>query len=164
VHSIPVSASVPDRIGLGLAKVGPKLFVTSVTDIFILAVVGFAINLRPVREFCTFACVLIFVDWWMLHTFFLTVLSIDCQRLELADLLRQGTTSLVRQPAENGSAIPKGKVVDTVTRHPQTSGTTAVTKANIGWLWGVIRRARRARFGSLFLVSHGIMLLAVESN
>ncbi len=160
VHSIPVSASVPDRIGLGLAKVGPRLFMTSVTDILILATVGFAINLRPVREFCTFACVLIFVDWWMLHTFFLTVLSIDCQRLELADLLQQGTKSQVRKAAENGAVIPNDKDVDISTTPSRPPRKTATTKAKFGRLWGLIRRARSARIGSLSLVGYHSTVLA----
>ncbi|KAJ9106157.1 hypothetical protein QFC21_001300 [Naganishia friedmannii] len=94
VYSTPITYSVPDRIGFGLAKAGPTLFITSVSDILALCFIAWTVKLGPVRDLCLYASVLIFVDWWMLHTFFLTVVSIDCQRLELADLLRQG----VEQP------------------------------------------------------------------
>ena len=64
---------MPDRIGLALAKVGATLTLTSLADLTLLAIVGYFVNIRAVREFCLFAGIVIFVDWWMLHTFFLTV-------------------------------------------------------------------------------------------
>ncbi len=151
VHSIPVSESVPDRIGLGLAKVGPKLFMTSITDIAVLAIVGLVVQLRPVREFCTFASVLIFVDWWMLHTFYLTVLSIDCQRLELADVLSQNSK---RSLQDNAAAAPSHSITATSSQ-PSTAELLEVkAKTSLQRLWFNIKRARRARIGSLLLVRH----------
>lgn len=67
VYAIPISRSVPDRIGYGMANVGPRLFLTSISDISILTLIRMVVKLRPVQEFCTFASVLIFVDWWMLQ-------------------------------------------------------------------------------------------------
>ena len=64
---------MPVRIGLGLRKVGPAIALTSLTDLGVLAVVAFVVNLRPVRDFCVFAGLVIITDWFMLQTFFLTV-------------------------------------------------------------------------------------------
>lgn len=70
------------------------------------------VDLQPVREFCVFAATVVITDWFMLHTFFLTVsppswqpenllikevLSIDAQRLELADIL-SSAPAVVRPP------------------------------------------------------------------
>jgi hypothetical protein len=73
VFSIPFTYSVPVRIGLALNKVGTTISLTSLTDLVLLFVVWLCVNLRPVREFCVFAAVVIITDWFMLHTFFLTV-------------------------------------------------------------------------------------------
>jgi hypothetical protein len=73
VFSIPFTYSVPVRIGLALNKVGTTISLTSLTDLVLLFVVWLCVNLRPVREFCVFAAVVIVTDWFMLHTFFLTV-------------------------------------------------------------------------------------------
>jgi hypothetical protein len=73
VFSIPFTYSVPVRIGLALSKVGTTISLTSLTDLVLLFTVWLCVNLRPVREFCVFAAVVIITDWFMLHTFFLTV-------------------------------------------------------------------------------------------
>jgi hypothetical protein len=73
VFSVPFTYSVPARIGLALSKVGTSISITSLSDLVLLGVVWFVVNIRPVREFCVFAAVLIVTDWFMLNTFFLTV-------------------------------------------------------------------------------------------
>lgn len=73
VFSVPFTYSVPARIGLALSKVGISISITSLADLALLGVVWLFVNIRPVREFCVFAAVLIVTDWFMLHTFFLTV-------------------------------------------------------------------------------------------
>lgn len=73
VFSVPFTYSVPARIGLALSKVGTSISITSLSDLVLLGVVWFVANIRPVREFCVFAAVLIVTDWFMLNTFFLTV-------------------------------------------------------------------------------------------
>ncbi len=64
---------MPVRIGLGLSKVGRNIAITSLTDLALLMSFWFMVPVRPVREFCLFAAVVIITDWFMLHTFFLTV-------------------------------------------------------------------------------------------
>jgi hypothetical protein len=92
----------------------------------------------------------------MLQTFFLTVVSIDCQRLELADLLRQG----VEQPRK---AQSKGQADGTqVGEQGNTAGSPdkngngrSAASQKSGWIKGArsIWKARTARGGSMFLVS-----------
>lgn len=61
------------RIGIALSKVGSTISITSLSDLVLLGIVWLVVGIPPVREFCVFAAVLIITDWFMLHTFFLTV-------------------------------------------------------------------------------------------
>ena len=156
VYSVPVSYSVPDRVGLGLAKVGPSLLFTSLSDIAILAVIGFFIKLGPVRDFCLFASILIVVHFWMLITFFLTVLSIDCQRLELDDLLRQVSEIPIRKDlmGDNRPSSKRGSKGGTNMNNRTRSGSLTTDFANSTWIAGARKawKARSARGGSLVLL------------
>jgi Sterol-sensing domain of SREBP cleavage-activation len=40
-------------------------------------------SMGAVRQFCAFAIVVLVAHWFLAHTFFLAVLSIDIQRLEV---------------------------------------------------------------------------------
>ncbi|WVW80121.1 hypothetical protein I302_102096 [Kwoniella bestiolae CBS 10118] len=141
IFSIPFTHSVPVRIGLGLSKVGTTIALTSLTDLLVLGVVWLCVNLQPVREFCLFAAVVIITDWFMLHTFFLTVLSIDAQRLELADVL-----------ASNG--VPPISPVD----QDANSDDQAEGKQG-GFSWRKLLRARTTKSGSLVLLLLTVGLL-----
>lgn len=158
VYSVPVSYSVPDRVALGLAKVGPGLLFTSMTDIAILTIIGFFVKLGPVRDFCLFASILIVVHFWMLITFFLTVLSIDCQRLELDDLLRQGSEiPLKKTKAKGKDFVPNDWTQRPDLQHHFGGDTGVVVSeafAHSSWISGARRvwRARTARGGSLILI------------
>lgn len=136
VFSVPFTHSVPERIGIGLSKVGGTMFLTSCTDLLILAFVSLCVHLQPVREFCIFAAVVIIADWFMLNTFFLTVLSIDAQRLELADVLasKGGLSATEAKRREDDAA-------------KRRAGRRA---ARINWR--KILRARVAKSGSLILL------------
>ncbi|WVQ79132.1 hypothetical protein IAT38_001227 [Cryptococcus sp. DSM 104549] len=140
IFSIPFTHSVPVRIGLGLSKVGTTIALTSLTDLALLGVVWLCVNLQPVREFCLFAAVVIVTDWFMLHTFFLTVLSIDAQRLELADVLASNKVGPTT-PVENES------VAD------------AQAEKQGGFNWRRLLRARTTKSGSLLLLLFTVGLL-----
>jgi hypothetical protein len=99
VFSVPFTYSVPVRIGIALSRVGSTISIVSFSDLVLLGLVWLLVKIPPVREFCVFAAVLIVTDWFMLHTFFLTVLSIDAQRLELADVLAEGPAPVQEQPS-----------------------------------------------------------------
>ncbi|WWD16532.1 hypothetical protein CI109_100959 [Kwoniella shandongensis] len=141
IFSIPFTHSVPARIGLGLSKVGSTIALTSLTDLVVLGVVWLCVNLQPVREFCLFAAVVIITDWFMLHTFFLTVLSIDAQRLELADVLASNKV---------GPASPST---------PDSEADAATEAKNGGFSWRNVLRARTTKSGSLILLLMTVGLL-----
>ncbi|OCF44969.1 hypothetical protein I317_01251 [Kwoniella heveanensis CBS 569] len=141
IFSIPFNHSVPVRIGLGLSKVGTTIALTSLTDLAVLGIVWLCVNLQPIREFCLFAAVVIITDWFMLHTFFLTVLSIDAQRLELADVL-----------ASNGVA-PHSPV------QPNTKPDEHGEGKQGGFSWRRMLRARTTKSGSLILLLMTVGLL-----
>lgn len=90
VYSTPVSLTVPSRIAAGLSKVGVPVTVTVLSDVLLMSTIAMVVDVRAVREFCIFAIFSLVVDFFMQMTFYVTVLSIDMQRLELADLLSQG--------------------------------------------------------------------------
>ncbi|WVN85733.1 uncharacterized protein L203_100884 [Cryptococcus depauperatus CBS 7841] len=140
IFSIPFTHSVPVRIGLGLSKVGTTISLTSLTDLAVLAIVWLCVNLKPVREFCLFAAVVIITDWFMLQTFFLTVLSIDAQRLELADVLASNKIEQV-------SSVEQEKDKDE--QHDGRQGS----------LWKNMLRARITKGGSLLLLLFIVALL-----
>lgn len=51
-----------------------------------------------VRQFCIFAIVVLVAHWFLAHTFFMAVLSIDIARLELEQLLRHDTSLIPSVP------------------------------------------------------------------
>lgn len=136
VFSVPFTHSVPERIGIGLSKVGGTMFLTSCTDLLILAFVSLCVHLQPVREFCIFAAVVIIADWFMLNTFFLTVLSIDAQRLELADVLA----------SKGGLSATEAK------RREEDAAKRRAGRRAARINWRKILRARVAKSGSLILL------------
>ncbi|KAG1796507.1 hypothetical protein EV424DRAFT_1444459 [Suillus variegatus] len=66
----------------------------------ILGFIAFS-SAGAIRQFCTFAVVVLVAHWFLAHTFFLAVLSIDIQRLELNQLLKQDPSIA---PAASASA------------------------------------------------------------
>lgn len=104
----PLSLTVSSRIAHGLGKVGVPITLTTLADILLLLVIALFIGVRAVREFCIFAIFSLIMDWFLQMTFFITVLSIDMQRLELADLLTQGTRLTRKQ--DSSSSTHEGAV------------------------------------------------------
>ncbi|KAJ1033056.1 hypothetical protein NDA16_000335 [Ustilago loliicola] len=103
IVNTPLSLTVSSRIAHGLGKVGVPITFTTLADILLLVIIAFFIGVRAVREFCIFAIFSLVMDWFLQMTFFITVLSIDMQRLELADLLTQGTRLTRKQDASMNS-------------------------------------------------------------
>ena len=56
-----------------------------------LGVIGYVVRNEAVTQFVLFTMCALVADYFMQMTFFITVLSIDIQRLELAEVLMQGT-------------------------------------------------------------------------
>ncbi|KAF8531616.1 sterol-sensing domain of SREBP cleavage-activation-domain-containing protein [Gautieria morchelliformis] len=92
VTSTSVTLSVKQRIGTGLAVAGTSNTLNTVSYNAILGVIAFFAT-GAIRQFCSFAIVLLVAHWFLIHTFFVAVLSIDLQRLELSDMLTQDKAS-----------------------------------------------------------------------
>ncbi|GAC94109.1 hypothetical protein PHSY_001678 [Pseudozyma hubeiensis SY62] len=160
----PLSLTVSSRIAHGLGKVGVPITFTTLADILLLLVIAVFIGVRAVREFCTFAIFSLIMDWFLQMTFFVTVLSIDMQRLELADLLTQGTRLTRKQEhhsqSQDSSTSKSGgggndadggthsdaSIRNGVPRAPARSGNVVLAAASKLW------RARTARTASLTLI------------
>lgn len=82
VTSTSVTLSVKQRIGTGLAVAGTSNTLNTVSYNAILGVIAFFAT-GAIRQFCSFAIVLLVAHWFLIHTFFIAVLSIDMQRLEV---------------------------------------------------------------------------------
>jgi hypothetical protein len=77
-----VTLSVKQRIAEGLSRAGTSNTLKVVSYNSILGIIAvFAAG--AIRQFCVFAIVVLVAHWFLAHTFFITVLSIDIQRLEV---------------------------------------------------------------------------------
>lgn len=160
----PLSLTVSSRIAHGLGKVGVPITLTTLADILLLMTIAVFIGVRAVREFCIFAIFSLVMDWFLQMTFFITVLSIDMQRLELADLLTQGTRLTRKQDASmnshdsalngstgtsddfEGDTQPDGQRRNDTSRLQPAS--TNIVIAGLSKVW----KARTARTASLTLI------------
>lgn len=97
-----VAMPVKQRIAVGLSHAGTSNTLKVVSYNAILGVLAVLAGTGAIRQFCVFAVVVLVAHWFLAHTFFLAVLSIDIQRLELDELLRQ-----------NSSLVPNGESEDT---------------------------------------------------
>lgn len=88
VVSTPFDLDVRYRIALGLKK--ESWLITKIL-LFELIIIFFGIltMVPAIQEFCVFAYVGLIIDFFMQMIFFVTVLSIDIRRMELADLDKQ---------------------------------------------------------------------------
>ncbi|KAI0082852.1 hypothetical protein K474DRAFT_1687913 [Panus rudis PR-1116 ss-1] len=90
VHT-SIALPVKMRVAEGLSRAGTSNTLKVVSYNTVLGVIAF-FSTGAIRQFCAFAIVVLVAHWFLVHTFFVTVLSIDIQRLELDELLQQGTT------------------------------------------------------------------------
>ncbi|KAL6307997.1 sterol regulatory element binding protein cleavage-activating protein [Sparassis latifolia] len=109
-----VTLPVKERVAQGLSKAGTSNTLKSVSYNAVLGVIAF-FSTGAIRQFCAFSIVVLVAHWFLVHTFFVTVLSIDIQRLELDELIRQGTPLMpANVPQQNSSKRPRspwGKAV-----------------------------------------------------
>ncbi|KIJ30325.1 hypothetical protein M422DRAFT_36621 [Sphaerobolus stellatus SS14] len=102
VTSTSVSLPVKERMGVGLASAGTTITLNTVVYNTILGVIaGFTTG--AIREFCVFAIVLLVAHWFLVHSLFIAVLSIDLQRLELSDVLSQDASKPLIPPISDDS-------------------------------------------------------------
>jgi hypothetical protein len=82
VVSTPISLPVKERIARGLSEAGASNTLKVVTYNSALGIIAvFAPG--AIHQFCVFALVVLVAHWFLVHTFFVAVLSIDLQRLEV---------------------------------------------------------------------------------
>ncbi|KAF7796920.1 hypothetical protein EIP86_008105 [Pleurotus ostreatoroseus] len=86
-----IALPVKERIAEGLGRAGTSNTLKLCTYNSVLGVMAF-FSTGAIRQFCAFAIVVLVAHWFLVHTFFVTVLSIDIQRLELHELLRQDSS------------------------------------------------------------------------
>ncbi|XP_025093802.1 sterol regulatory element-binding protein cleavage-activating protein-like isoform X2 [Pomacea canaliculata] len=88
VVSTPVHLDVKIRVAQGLSKEGWYITKNLCTELFIIFI-GFFTFVPAIQEFCLFALVGLWTDFFLQMLFFATILSVDIRRMELADLHRQ---------------------------------------------------------------------------
>ncbi|KAF7978713.1 hypothetical protein HWV62_44993 [Athelia sp. TMB] len=108
VTQTSVTLPVKERIAVGLSHAGTSNTLKVVTYNALLGTLAIFANRNgagAITQFCVFAIVVLVAHWFLAHTFFLAVLSIDIQRLELSELLRQDP-SLAPAPVAHTSKRP----------------------------------------------------------
>ncbi|KAI0093746.1 sterol-sensing domain of SREBP cleavage-activation-domain-containing protein [Irpex rosettiformis] len=116
-----IALPVKERIAEGLGRAGTSNTLKLCTYNAVLGVIAF-FSTGAIRQFCAFAIVVLVAHWFLVHTFFVTVLSIDIQRLELDELLRQGSSLMPtnlsehRKPSELQPQTKLGRFATAVQR------------------------------------------------
>ncbi|KAG5650886.1 hypothetical protein H0H81_010665 [Sphagnurus paluster] len=104
-----VTLSVKQRIAEGLSRAGTSNTLKVVSYNIILGIIA-VFSVGAIRQFCAFAIVVLVAHWFLAHTFFVAVLSIDLQRLELDELLRYDPSTLA-------PAIPQLSKESSIKKH-----------------------------------------------
>jgi len=100
-----ITLPVKERIAEGLSRAGTSNSLKVLTYNIILGIIAFFAR-GATRQFCAFSVVVLVAHWFLVHTFFVAVLSIDIQRLELEELLQQNASFAPSiQPATPGQAV-----------------------------------------------------------
>jgi hypothetical protein len=82
VVKTPITLSVKERIATGLSRAGTSNTLKVVSYNAILGIIA-AFSTGAIRQFCAFAIVVLVAHWFLVHTFYIAVLSIDIARLEV---------------------------------------------------------------------------------
>ncbi|KAL1742112.1 hypothetical protein HDZ31DRAFT_19440, partial [Schizophyllum fasciatum] len=137
VTRTPITVSVKERVAMGLSVAGTSNTLKVVSYNAILGVIA-VFSAGAIRQFCTFAVVVLVAHWFLAHTFFLTVLSIDIQRLELDELLRQNSSLGPAIPArERTLGHPNSFVNKVVTAGKTLSKGRATKNISLFMLLGI---------------------------
>ena len=110
-----ITLPVKERIAEGLSRAGTSNSLKVLTYNIILGIIAFFAH-GATRQFCAFAVVVLVAHWFLVHTFFVAVLSIDLQRLELEELLQQNAsfTPSVQPVAQRQMAQQNGRFMTTL--------------------------------------------------
>ncbi|KZT52487.1 hypothetical protein CALCODRAFT_459229 [Calocera cornea HHB12733] len=115
LNSTPLTLPVKERVGIAMSQAGTSNTLELIAYNALLGTIA-SFTVGAVRQFCVFGMVVLIIHWFMIHTFWITVLSIDAQRLELEELLRQGPESLYgatdrTHSAGNAKSIHQSKLL-----------------------------------------------------
>lgn len=77
-----IALPVKLRVAEGLSRAGTSNSLKLFSYNTILGVIA-GLSSGAIQQFCAFAIVVLVAHWFLVHTFFVTVLSIDIQRLEV---------------------------------------------------------------------------------
>ncbi|KAG8903350.1 hypothetical protein FRB99_003412 [Tulasnella sp. 403] len=133
VVSTSITLPVKERIAQGLSRAGTSnTFKVFAYNAIFGSMAYFATG--AIKQFCIFTVVVLVAHWFLIHTFFVAVLAIDIQRLELADLLHQGPRI---EPSVHSISKDKAK-----------EGASSETKTR----WRYFRKDRAAKNGSLLVI------------
>lgn len=121
VGKTSVTLPVKQRIAEGLSRAGTSNTLKVVTYNAILGIISL-FTAGAVRQFCIFAIVVLVAHWFLAHTFFMAVLSIDIARLEVR------ASSTLRPNGSDGmnnhslrSCFDMTQVLPTPSRNPKGS-------------------------------------------
>ncbi|PKI82478.1 hypothetical protein MVES_003692 [Malassezia vespertilionis] len=138
VTNTPLSLTVHARIAYGLSQVAGPITLTALSDIVLLVLLASFVRIPSVSQFCLFAICTLVVDYFMQMTFFATVLSIDMQRLELAEVLLQGTAG-----TQTSTDAPTAQPALPHDYRPRSAASILMAGARMVWH---TRAARSLRF------------------
>lgn len=160
-----IALPVKERVAEGLSRAGTSNTLKLCTYNAVLGVMAF-FSTGAIRQFCAFAIVVLVAHWFLVHTFFVTVLSIDIQRLEVS------TTS-----AELDETLTSALQLDELLRQgaslmpshlPESSKpSSSAPQTKVGWLVTRVQHALRGRPAkniSLVLVRHLSTTLSLTSR
>ncbi|GAA5902765.1 hypothetical protein JCM5296_001275, partial [Sporobolomyces johnsonii] len=118
IANTDMNLPVPERMSIGLRSVGVEMTVLLLVEELIGAALLWWVEISVMREWIRFGAVVLAVDYFLELTFFSTVLSIDIQRLELADLLAQNAFS-ANQAQVSPSATGQPAIAKSTQSHGQ---------------------------------------------
>jgi Sterol-sensing domain of SREBP cleavage-activation len=114
-----ITLPVKERVAEGLSRAGTSNSLKVLSYNIILGIIAFFAS-GATRQFCAFAVVVLVAHWFLVHTFFVAVLSIDLQRLELEELLQQNANFTPQippaDPVQTAQLDGKGRKLMTALR------------------------------------------------
>ncbi|GAA5931562.1 uncharacterized protein JCM15063_001502 [Sporobolomyces koalae] len=132
ISQTDLNLPVPERMALGLRQVGVEMTVLLLVEELIAAWLLWFVEITVMRQWIRFGAVVLAVDYFLELTFFSTVLSIDIQRLELADLLAHNT-------ALSNDSGPTSASVSNSTAVSKSASRQKSVKGFVKGSWQVLR-------------------------
>ncbi|GAA5957668.1 hypothetical protein JCM3765_001473 [Sporobolomyces pararoseus] len=130
ISQTDLNLTVPERMAAGLRQVGVEMTVLLMVEELIAAWLLWFVEITVMRQWIRFGAVVLAVDYFLELTFFSTVLSIDIQRLELADLLAHNAS------ASQSSNNPAPSQTSTSSKSQNMSKSSSTQKSFEGFVKG----------------------------